>query len=484
MCPRRTQSTPIEQLHHASSAGIVKAQVLELRTKKYLLPFELRAPDGKTGFSISQQDVRITLSMTGKELVLTPHGFYIGGSQGKMLSYTKNSLGEMARLIRQDTELQKSFFSLQSATSGAIASLVGHVTHQNLPYVLPDGIQQVMVRSSTSRVKAYAAIPSLPTGPGPRRAGTRLMFRNPGALICTTQTLVDIQERRIEHWSKQVISAVEQLAACEKRCLKQYGPGGTPFTSTFKPGDPIQLLRCTAGCVAAGFEDIVTETLDFIEVETYEKTRYITTCLPSWEEPILAVLQSPTRQPDNQQAFQNLVADAKRMLAPLKKVMECLLKGQWGVDNLSDLPLGDKWYQRCPKIPIAVRICVDHNCATAIRDFLFDTASAAALTAIEAGLGILVTQGVLAAALAELLGATALMALATTVAGAIGLTAPEVLILVGIFAISVALEAAIIAGQIALFDKGKGVCLHKTPIPVPIPGPNVLVPIPTIVTPS
>jgi hypothetical protein len=421
--------------------------------------------------------------MTGREMILTPNGFYIGGSPGKLRSYTRNSLVQMARLIRQDTELQKSFFSLQSATSGAIASLAGHVTRQKLPYVLPDSIQKIMVRSSSSRVKTYAAIPSLPTGPGPRRRGTRLMFRNPGSLICTIQTVTDMQERRIEHWSKQVTSAAKQLAACEQKCLDRYGPKGTLFTPSFQPGDPIQLAKCTARCLAAGFEDIVKETLDFIEVETYEKTRYITTCLPSWEEPILAVLQSRPLQEPDPQAFQNLVEDAKRVLAPLKKVMTCLLKGRWGVDSLSDLPLGDKWHQLCPRIPIAVRVCVDHTCATAIRDFLFDTASTAALTAIEAGLGILLTQGVLAAALAELLGTTALMALAATIASAIGLTVPEVLILVGVFAISVALEAAIIAGQIALFDKGEGVCLHKTPIPVPIPGPNVLVPIPTIVTP-
>ena len=252
-------------------------------------------------------------------------------------------------------------------------------------------------------------------------------------------------------------------------------------------------MACEADCILEGFEDCTVKVLAGIETFTKEIVTTITVC---WLEPVLDVVVETTKTgigifddidwrsllrgfPIPGLPRDALVKKVVATLKPLEDAIKCLLNGNWDIDKLSDILPRDWRLNLLKEVPIAVRICVDHDCAIIMKDCLLDTAQNAGSLAASTIAGYF-APGVLAEAITSIVGQTVVSTSVAAIATAVGLSAKEVLLVVGAIAFSLALEAAIIAGQIALFEDGNGVCLHKSPIPMPVGSGAVF--IPTIVT--
>jgi len=157
--------------------------------------------------------------------------------------------------------------------------------------------------------------------------------------------------------------------------------------------------------------------------------------------------------------------------------VDCLLAGEWGFTRVRDIPVTGEWPKVLGDVPIAIRVCLSHECAVKLKRFLWD-ASPLSPEIVREGRVDLVSVG---RELVDVAGEAAFAA----VAGGLGLRLNEYLSLLGSVALYVVANATIVATQLELFENGDGVCLHKGPLPWPFPvkvGP-LLLDIPVIVSP-
>jgi len=157
--------------------------------------------------------------------------------------------------------------------------------------------------------------------------------------------------------------------------------------------------------------------------------------------------------------------------------VDCLLAGEWGFTRVSDVPLSGEWSKVINEVPIAVHVCLSHECAVRLKRSLWDL-SPLSPEIVREGRVDVVRLG------SELVDAAGEAGFAA-VAGGLGMKINEYLSLLGSVALYVVANATIVATQLELFEKGNGVCLHKGPLPWPFPvkvGP-LLLDIPVIVSP-
>ncbi|MBD3207444.1 hypothetical protein GF319_14025 [Candidatus Bathyarchaeota archaeon] len=164
------------------------------------------------------------------------------------------------------------------------------------------------------------------------------------------------------------------------------------------------------------------------------------------------------------------------IIEDLRGIMDCLIKGKWGLTEVKDIPLSGEWSKLINNVPIAVNVCVDHDCALKIKKNLWNVSP---LTP-DIIRNRRINFSEFGREVNEVLGKQAL----TAVAGVVGLRTNEAAALIGSIALYIAVNSTIIATQIELFEDGNGVCFHKGPLPWPFPikmGPFLL-DIPVIVT--
>ena len=167
--------------------------------------------------------------------------------------------------------------------------------------------------------------------------------------------------------------------------------------------------------------------------------------------------------PDNVEIYRGLV--------------DCLMNGTWGFTEFKELPLIGEWATAIQTIPIAVHVCMGHECAVNLKDALWGLSPLSSDIVKEGILDV----GLLGTELRGLVEESAFAA----IAGGIGLQVNQFASLFGSIALYLSVNSTIVATQIELFEKGNGVCLHKGPLPWPFPvkvGP-FLVDIPVIVSP-
>ena len=457
-----------EQLSHVSSAGLLRVQIVEQDSSKLLVPVELRAYDGQTGFTITPQDVQITFATTDGAVVLTPDGFYLESPFARKLPYNQTNLQRLARAIATDAVLQQSFLVLQRAVPEAIAALQHDLDAQGRTYILPEPIVRVVQRQNESRAETMHRYPSILAAYSAQGSGTLALSTIP-IMHCTLKKVVEIHTETIKHYTEKVIKALHQYQQCVRRCSRKFKTGS------------LNWWKCQGNCVAEGFVDAVITVLDYVETVTVETVTWIEVCEPvsvisSQLEEVMDIMGTMIPTPHSL-----LVDKAVEILKPLKGALVCLLDGEWGIDQTGDLPLPADWDwpDLLGSVPIAVRICVGHACAMTIKNCMVETAKNVGSLGVSA-LAACMSPSVLAEAVIAILGASVVDATTAAIAAATGLGASEILPVVAGIAISMAIEAGIIAGQISLFEKGNGVCLHKSPIPIPV-GTSIVL-FPTVVT--
>jgi hypothetical protein len=157
--------------------------------------------------------------------------------------------------------------------------------------------------------------------------------------------------------------------------------------------------------------------------------------------------------------------------------VDCLLAGEWGFTRVRDVPLSGEWSKVINEVPIAVHVCLSHECAVRLKRSLWDLSPLSPEIVQEGRLDM----ARVGRELMDVAGEAAFAA----VAGGLGLRLNEYLSLLGSVALYVAANATIVATQLELFERGDGVCLHKGPLPWPFPvkvGP-LLLDVPVIVSP-
>ena len=157
--------------------------------------------------------------------------------------------------------------------------------------------------------------------------------------------------------------------------------------------------------------------------------------------------------------------------------VDCLMNGVWGLTEFKDLSLIGEWANAIQSIPIAVHVCLEHDCAVSLKKVFWGLSPLSPEIVKEGSLDV----GSLGNELMGLAEETAFAA----IAGGIGLQVNQFASLLGSIALYLSVNSTIVAPQIELFEKGDGVCLHKGPLPWPFPvkvGP-FLVDIPVIVSP-
>jgi hypothetical protein len=167
----------------------------------------------------------------------------------------------------------------------------------------------------------------------------------------------------------------------------------------------------------------------------------------------------------------------QKQIEELKEPLECLMAGEWGFTEFKELPLIGEWSKAIQSVPIALHVCLEHECAVNLKNALWSISPLSPDFIKEEGIDV----NVLGGELMNLAEETAF----TAIAGGIGLQVSEFASLLGSIALYLGINSTIIATQIELFEKGNGVCLHKGPLPWPFPvkvGP-FLVDIPVIVSP-
>jgi hypothetical protein len=161
----------------------------------------------------------------------------------------------------------------------------------------------------------------------------------------------------------------------------------------------------------------------------------------------------------------------------LKEPLECLMAGEWGFTEFKELPLIGEWATAIQSVPIALHVCLEHECAVNLKNALWRISPLSPDFIKEEGIDV----NALGGELMKLAEETAF----TAIAGGIGLQVNEFASLLGSIALYLSINSTIVATQIELFEKGDGVCLHKGPLPWPFPvkvGP-FLVDIPVVVSP-
>ncbi len=165
------------------------------------------------------------------------------------------------------------------------------------------------------------------------------------------------------------------------------------------------------------------------------------------------------------------------LLEKYSDTIECLKMGKWGFTEFKELPLIGEWATAIQSVPIAVHVCIEHECAVRLKETLwkFSPLSPEIVKNNQIDVVTLGNQ------IVNLLGESAF----AVIAGGIGLQLNQFASLLGSIALYLSVNSTIVATQIELFEKGNGVCLHKGPLPWPFPvkvGP-FLVDIPVIVSP-
>lgn len=171
-----------------------------------------------------------------------------------------------------------------------------------------------------------------------------------------------------------------------------------------------------------------------------------------------------------------ITADEKP-IGQFREPIDCLLAGEWGFTEFKELPLIGEWATAIQSVPIAVHVCLEHECAIKLKESLWKLSPLKPEFIKEGNIDLDLLQK-------EVFRLAEESALAA-IAGGIGLQINEFVSLLGSVALYVSVNSTIIATQIELFEKGAGVCLHKGPLPWPFPvkvGP-FLVDIPVIVSP-
>ena len=155
--------------------------------------------------------------------------------------------------------------------------------------------------------------------------------------------------------------------------------------------------------------------------------------------------------------------DSVDNLERYRGTVDCLMNGVWGFTEFKDLPLIGEWATTIQSIPIAVHVCLEHDCAVRLKEVLWGLSPLSPEIVKEGSIDV----GSLGKELMGLAEETAFAA----IAGGIGLQVNQFASLLGSIALYLSINSTIIATQIELFEKGEGVCLHKGPLPWPFPWP-------------
>jgi hypothetical protein len=170
-------------------------------------------------------------------------------------------------------------------------------------------------------------------------------------------------------------------------------------------------------------------------------------------------------------------SDSHGLIERYSESIDCLMAGTWGFTEFRELPLIGEWATAIQSVPIAVHVCLEHECAVKLKQALWGLSPLSPTIVRDGHIDV----GVLGQELMGLAGESAFAA----IAGGIGLQVNQFASLLGSIALYLSVNSTIVATQIELFEKGDGVCLHKGPLPWPFPvkvGP-FLVDIPVIVSP-
>ncbi len=170
-------------------------------------------------------------------------------------------------------------------------------------------------------------------------------------------------------------------------------------------------------------------------------------------------------------------SDTLGLMEKYKDTIDCLMAGKWGFTEFKELPLIGEWATAIQSIPIAVHVCIEHECAVKLKTALGGLSPLSGDIIKDQHIDV----GVLGQQLMGIAGESAFAA----IAGGIGLQLNQFTSLLGSIALYLSVNSTIVAMQIELFEKGDGVCLHKGPLPWPFPvkvGP-LLIDVPVIVSP-
>ncbi len=301
---------------------------------------------------------------------------------------------------------------------------------------------------------------------------------------CTTSTVTETITTTVTRTEQVVLTAAEQFARCSEACFDRFLAGTRD--------DAVGYAICEAGCLARGFVDVVTGTIEVLETLVEQVVREVITCVttlvpgqvphpiigahaPGW----LPGLSSATGAAAT--AFPpEVTAKAIEIVTKLVKTMpgaiRCLVEGQWSITSLGDLSL------RIPgveSVPLGVTVCMDHDCALKL---LGAGLSADAFAIISALIELATSGGVAAAVVAA--GVTGAAAAALTQA---------ILVLLTVL-IVVMIHLVIVSGEIAIYESlgaiDNGLCITHPSLAVavagainPLAGMVALGNVPLIVTP-
>jgi hypothetical protein len=169
-------------------------------------------------------------------------------------------------------------------------------------------------------------------------------------------------------------------------------------------------------------------------------------------------------------------SDTLGLMDKYKDTVNCLMAGKWGLTEFKELPLIGQWATILQPVPIALHLCIEHECAIKLKKALWELSPFSE--------DIVKNQQIDVGAFGQQLMGIASESAFAAIAGGIGLQLNQFTSLLGSIALYLSVNSTIVATQIELFEKGNGVCLHKGPLPWPFPvkvGP-LLLDVPIIVS--
>jgi hypothetical protein len=448
---------------------------------KIFLPTEIASPDGKARIDLNKAKPEVALSCKeGSDLLyISGNGFFFKSNRKKQSLKAMAGKKRLAQLIIRDQELRDSLLSLNKVITIGLPVFVGQ-TRIKVPQKLVSSLRESNNKFMAELGKKPAAAPAQklppPAGSPPSSALPAPLLSLPAPtfwqpmVICTWERVVEYIVEPILILEDVILTAGVQLENCLANCWNTFIEGR-------EWPDWFNYTACSLVCTGTAFSDIVIGCIETWDYVTREVVTYVLQCAPQLVPPVPVIDEGGISDPGA--ASRSDIIKAKEILKPLMNVLSCIVKGEWGLDQLRDLRrLDTSGFPTIPttqveQVPIAVRVCVGHECAITIRDSLFSLG----LDALGTSLVILIANGSVGAAILELFGA----AIITAIAASLSLTVPELLLIIAAILLYFAIHAVIISTQIYFFERGKGVCFHKSPIPIPI-APGMLLDSPVIVT--
>ena len=87
------------------------------------------------------------------------------------------------------------------------------------------------------------------------------------------------------------------------------------------------------------------------------------------------------------------MTEEQTQIEQLKEPLNCLIAGEWGFTEFKELPSIGEWATAIQSVPIALHVCLEHECAVNLKNALWKISPMSPSFIKEEGIDVIVLGG-------------------------------------------------------------------------------------------